>query len=104
MIYITQCKCLHNHAIMALAWEGKEEERPTMEREFKEDLEEVFASGLLNPWCGLCMSREFHYDTHRTIWGTLEEAMPHLYESEFAQRLTAAVQGPINAAKRKAGH
>lgn len=101
MIFITQCQCPHEHCLIAFAWEGEQSEQEKAERSLKEQLGQLTAAGVLNPWCGLCKSRDFHYRTHRTIWKTLEEATPHLYEAERRQLETAAILGPINEAARK---
>jgi hypothetical protein len=101
VIYITQCKCPHDHCIVAVAWEGEEADTERQEREFKDDLQRVFESKALNPWCGLCLSRDFHYTTHRTVWNTIEEAKPHLLDAQRQQLTTAAILGPLNEAKRK---
>lgn len=103
-VYITQCKCPHEHCIVAVAWEGEESEKEQQEREFKDGMQKVFDSRALNPWCGLCLSREFHYSTHRTVWKTVEEAKPHLYESEVRQLATGVILGELNEQKRRSSN
>ena len=39
----------------------------------------------LNPWCGICGSRELKCETGQTRFTTMAEAQPHLYRSEIAQ-------------------
>lgn len=104
MIYITQCKCPHDHCIVALAWDGESSTQEENERVLANQIAAAIAAHLINPWCALCNSREFSYSSRVTPWKTLEEAAPHLYEAERQQMITGAVLGPINDAKRRAGN
>lgn len=106
MIYITQCKCPHEHCIVAVAWESENAhedaaEKDGWQRTLADKVREAVEAGIMNAYCGLCHSREFVYTSHLTRWETIEEAAPYLYELERRQLVTAAILGPINDVKRK---
>ena len=42
----------------------------------------------LDPWCGICKSRDFHYEDAKSIFKTIEEAYPVMKIVEEAQRRT----------------
>jgi hypothetical protein len=51
----------------------------------------------MNPWCGLCHARSdtWRYETARTQFHSMDEAMPALKQQEQDQRQVAAVFGDI---------
>ena len=86
-VYIAQLLCPERHAILAFA-----EEFDTLaeaEEVLGKRVEEVRASAMLNPWCGLCNSRNLSVEVRPTIFRTIEEARPELHASEAAQLATS---------------
>jgi hypothetical protein len=93
MIRIVQCLCPLRHAIMALAYETDSGipaalHAAVMEAALKNVLDAGIEAHMLNPWCGLCGSREWHYEDGATRFRTLEEAEPELARLQ-AQNLAA---------------
>jgi hypothetical protein len=87
-VYLIQCLCPQRHCIMGVAYEAEAEEAPRA-AELKRKVEELVASGVIDPWCGICKSRAWHYETRATIYHTLAEAKGPLLESQLQQRRTA---------------
>ena len=54
---------------------------------------------VINPWCGICQSRDFYYEDGVTRFRTMEEAMPAL---EQGQRDQLASRALINEAQKGA--
>lgn len=102
MIRLTQCLCPNDHCIVALPWDGTEADTAAIELKVRTDLAKAFALGVLNPWCVLCgqKSDSFVYRSRATEWQTIEEAMPHLYESEALQLAIAGMPKSMSDAVR----
>lgn len=49
----------------------------TTEQQAKELLKTGLAA-IADPWCGICKSRELHFETAPTRFETMTEAAPHL--------------------------
>jgi hypothetical protein len=54
------------------------------------------ALGMFNPWCGICKSRDFHYEVGGTRFRTMAEAEPHLREIERQNAIARAILGGAN--------
>jgi hypothetical protein len=80
---------------MAAADELDDEAGKGIEALLRERLGEMIRSGTLNPWCGLCEAgiKTWCYETTRTGFRTMTEAMPELRRLEAEQRLIAAAFG-----------
>lgn len=52
MIYLTQWLCANRHCSIALAWDDQTDSEGAM----AERGEDLYRSGLVNRWCGLCGS------------------------------------------------
>jgi hypothetical protein len=96
-VWIVQCLCPSRHAILALAVEVKV--GITSPQKAIEDLRDM-ATGLIrhgeiNPWCGICHSREWTYEAAPTRFATIEEAKPHLEELERRNILAAQLLGEL---------
>lgn len=52
----------------------------TLTRSFNGAVEEK----LLNPWCGLCHSKELKYEAAPTRFDTMNEAIPQMREQQAA--------------------
>lgn len=99
MIYIIQCLCPSRHCIFGAAYDP--DELPAKEAGldphevymamFQHQIEKWVAEKTINPWCGICNSRDWHYEARRTPWQTMEDAGPHLMQAELEQMLSRAV-------------
>lgn len=102
MIRIVQCLCPQRHAILAIAYEpgitaAQEDfggtDDITLTEENAADYLRSMVEGLvkrqsLNPWCGVCHSRQFTYEDRPTRFATMREAIPELQRLEDAQQRT----------------
>ena len=72
-VYVVQCLCPQRHCIAAIAYEADE---PSEEHlvAFKDTIAACIAKGAIVPWCGICKSREWVYETGKTRYRTMEEA------------------------------
>lgn len=94
MVRLVQCLCGANrHAILAIAYEeGKVEDGVD---ELRKKIAELLASRAINPWCGICHSRQEHwqYEDSPTKFETMDEALPALREIEQANRRARGILG-----------
>lgn len=79
MIWITEWLCPNRHNAIGVAWDDNDKTREGAES-FGE---EVFLSGLVNRWCGIC-SGPLHVETQQTTYDSMEEAAPYLKELQAA--------------------
>lgn len=92
-VHLIQLLCPERHALIALAYEVGSDgmgDKARLRR-LKHQWAEMIASGAVNPWCGICGSRELRYETAVTRWDTLEQAAPSLKEEERRNALARAV-------------
>lgn len=88
-VWIAQCLCPRRHAILAAS--GVAEDQPTAEESLVKPLRthvtRMIGSGTINPWCGLCRAplESWRYELGRTRFTSMEEAEPHLRQSEREQ-------------------
>ena len=115
MIRIVQCLCgAKRHCILGITYEpgitaaqadfGSCDDITLTEANaagyLRSVMEGVIARKLLDPWCGICGSREFVYEDARTRFKTMDEAQPEiqrLEEENFRSRQM------IDALKKQAG-
>lgn len=100
-VWLAQLKCQNNHCIIAAARVARDEDDA---RELANEVNRKFARmvsiGALNPYCGLCQSKEFWVDYGPTAFQTLEEASGPLSESQEQQQATAeAVRKSLSSSK-----
>lgn len=62
----------------------------------KEEIEKLIGEGSINPWCGICYSRDFTYETRRTRFATIEEAAPEVFALQVSNAVTGELLGEIN--------
>lgn len=87
-VRIVQLLCPQRHCVVASAYLSPNgAEIPKMAERLREHFAEWVASGA-NPWCGLCQSRDLWAEDQPTRFATMEEAAPHLAESQRLQRAT----------------
>ncbi len=96
MIRIVQCLCPSRHAIMAYVYDDAEVTPERARYALAETLTAAIIEGPLNPWCGLCNSRSFHYEDAVTPFRTMEEALPHFERLERENQHARAVLGGAN--------
>ncbi len=83
-VHILQVLCPSRHCLFALAYEEESE----TDESARARAEDVFATKVVNPWCGICGSRQITFEIGKTRFKTLQEAGPHLAEQEAAQLAT----------------
>lgn len=84
-VWITQCLCPQRHCIMAAAFDDQQAEPKEGERELREALESAFQKGEINRYCHICESAQLSYETRRTPFVSMQEALPVLRIWEAAQ-------------------
>ena len=86
-VYLIQCLCPNRHAIMGIAYEAG---GPSNERlaAFKLVMAQLIEEKTINPWCELCRSRDWHYETAKTGYRTMDEAEGPLRAVEAMQAQT----------------
>ena len=86
MIWITQWLCPERHCSIGLSWDDTQTNSQEVERKG----EELFQSGAINRWCGIC-NGTLHVEHGQTAFQTMEEAMPsliaHQQANENARRI-----------------
>lgn len=96
-VWIAQCLCPNRHTILAAAGEAddREDAEETLTRPLRENIASMLAERVFNPWCGMCKARDetWIYDLERTAFATMDEAMPHLRQSEAEQAAIRALFG-----------
>lgn len=88
MIWISQWLCPSRHCAIALAWDDQEMSAEEAEHQG----EQVFSSGLINRWCGIC-GEQLHVEHGRTAFQTMTEASPHLKAMEEANLRVRSIFG-----------
>jgi hypothetical protein len=86
MIHLIQCLCPKRHAIFGLAYNPENMKPEDAMSGLRDLLQIAIEKGIINPWCGLCRSREWKYEDAETPYRTMEEAAPHLHDAEQKQR------------------
>lgn len=89
-VWLAQLKCQNNHCIIAAARIARDEDDAReLANQVSRGFERMVSIGALNPYCGLCRSKEFWVDYGPTPFRTLEEASGPLSELQAKQQLTA---------------
>lgn len=91
-LWLAQYLCPQRHCILALAYDI-EEMKPA---EIEEKLNAAMASKVINPWCGICKSRELHIEHGKIFTDDWEEALVMLKANEAAQLATRQILGEQN--------
>jgi hypothetical protein len=88
MVHIMQLKCEQNHSYIAIAWDDTN----TTQKQAESQLTSLWltSAGLRVPphKCAVCGSQYFHAEDGVTRFETMEEAQPHLENSDRVQLLT----------------
>ena len=98
-VWITQCLCPDRHCIVANAGEAADLAAAEwlVGRPLRAAVGDMLTRNVINPWCGICRAprSSWRYETRRTRFRTMEEALPVLRASEAEQAVTNAVWGDI---------
>jgi hypothetical protein len=80
---------------MAVAYDPAAMNNPneTPRETFESMMEETFASGLINRYCGICGARELRYEDEPTQFATMDEARPALASLEKANAAARSILG-----------
>lgn len=97
MIRIVQHLCINRHCITAVAYDAPDGH---IDPEVVKGLAELEKEGQVDPWCGICGSRELFFEDAVTKFQTMAAAKQALAEAEVAQIWTRHL---IDQSKRKAG-
>jgi thiol-disulfide isomerase/thioredoxin len=80
-VRIVQLLCPQRHCVLATAYESPDgAELPEIGARLDGQFKSLTDRGEMNPWCGLCRSRNLHAEDRATRFETMTEAMPHLEE------------------------
>lgn len=100
-VHLVQCLCPQRHAIMALAWLPGEQVHGAGDIVFRSSeeacaglralIEYFIKDHQIDPWCGICKSREFRYEDGVTKFRTMAKANKALHEQQTNQMLTRAL-------------
>jgi hypothetical protein len=98
-VWVAQCLCPARHCILAAAGEADSSTNADIDvlQPLRETVGMFLQSGAINPWCGLCHSREdsWRYELCRTSFRSLDEAKPLLAELEREMAVTRGLFGDI---------
>lgn len=89
-IKIIQLLCPKRHCIFALAFDSAETD-DTAALSFAEIKWTRMTAKDVDPWCGLCLSKDLTFEIGTTRFTTMDEAAPALKASENAQILARAL-------------
>ena len=88
-VRIVQLLCPARHCVIGFAYltqDGTAD--PEMIRKATAMFGVMVGDGILNPWCGLCKSKDLHAEDEATVFITMEEAKPMLEALEREQAET----------------
>lgn len=87
MIYLTQWLCPLRHCSVALAWDSSN----TTFAQVLEQGEEIYRTGQVNRWCGICGSRAIIPEHGITRFKSMEQALPELRRLEREQVVASSI-------------
>lgn len=85
-VRIVQLLCPQRHCVLAVAYDTEH----TTKEEAIEAIEHGRKAMKIDPWCGLCASRELTFDDQPTVFKTMETAMPSLMAEQIKNLATRA--------------
>lgn len=99
MVWISQCLCPARHCIVANAGEAADaaDAEHLIAAPLRAAVFDMLTRCTINPWCGLCNASKdsWRYETRRTRFATMAEAMPELHRLEAEQAVTSAIYGDM---------
>ena len=81
-IHLIQLLCPARHCVIALPYPSEQARGKERTIALMEEMRRALG---INPWCGICGSRELVYEDRATLFETLHEALPLLHELEEEQ-------------------
>ena len=88
MVHITQCLCgPQRHCIIGIYWAEPEFQPEEAEAAVKLIVDHLVETHQINPWCGICASRDFRYEDARSRFSTMEEAGPEVQRAQLGNIL-----------------
>jgi len=91
---MVQLLCPSRHCVIGLAYQspdGTANPEAVVHLKAMFDLMvagDITTLGVLNPWCGLCKSKDLRAEDEATVFTTMDEAKPMLDELEREQAAT----------------
>jgi hypothetical protein len=85
MIHLLQCMCPSRHCIVAIAYDPDSLPAETAMNGFQSLVGVLIQQKRIDPFCGLCGSRVWHYEDGVSKFKTVQEAMPMLQALELQQ-------------------
>jgi hypothetical protein len=86
-IRLIQHLCPSRHCVMATAYAAPTGEEDPQQVERLKAMEQELQ---IDPWCGLCGSKQLFYEDRPTIFKTIEQSRIWLRQAEAAQAATRA--------------
>jgi hypothetical protein len=86
-VRILQHLCPMRHCIAALPYEAADGQEIPAHVERLQSLETMLR---IDPWCGICGSRQLFFEDRATVFNSMDEARGPLREMEEAQAATRA--------------
>lgn len=74
-VHIAQCLCPSRHCIAAVAWEEPNYTPESVKEKLHEAIASAIENDIINPWCGICGSKELSYEDGITRFDSLPEAI-----------------------------
>ena len=96
MVHMIQVLCPKRHCILAIAYDPESTSPDDAMAGLRAHVDHLLAQRAINPWCGICGSRQWAYEDRESIFKTMEEATPVLRERERQQALARAALGVFN--------
>jgi len=89
-VYIAQLLCPERHCILGAYGEYESlEDAKELGEKLRAAAQCAVAEKLMNPWCGICRSRDWHVEVGATRFATREVAKAFMDECERQQAMTA---------------
>jgi hypothetical protein len=99
MIHIIQWLCPERHCVLAAAYDDAETKKEEALQTFESMVLVATDGGGINPWCGICHSRDLHFEDGVTPFKTMEEAKPALEQTERDQLASRALIDEVRASQ-----
>lgn len=100
MIHIIQCLCPARHCVLAAAYDDTKTTGKDALELFQSMVLVAIDGGGLNRWCGICQSRDWHYEDGVTRFTTLEDAKPFIEQCQADQLASRAFIDATQRASR----
>jgi hypothetical protein len=99
-IHVTQCLCPKRHNIAAIVWEEPEFTPEIGIAKLKSMVQHLFETKAVNPWCGICLSRDLGYEDGISKFTTMPEALSAMAASQVQQAISRDIIHRVTAYQR----